>query len=103
MRIDKRINLLDELESLLEKQIELARQGSISNVEVLSKQAGSLVEGIVRSGILGLTEFKSRRERLQKLYKELCLALTAHRVETGEKLSRVRKGKKTVETYRKSI
>jgi len=103
MRIDKGVNLLDELQSLLEKQIKLARQGNISNVEVLSKQAGSLVEGIVRAGILGLAEFKSRREQLQKLYKELCLAITAHRAETGEKLRRVRKGKRTIVAYRDNI
>ncbi|MHC4570807.1 MAG: hypothetical protein ACYS0C_01850 [Planctomycetota bacterium] len=103
MSMDKQLNLLDELQSLLEKQIELARQGNISEVEVLNKQAGSVVERIVQTGILGLADFENRREQLQKLYKDLCLALTAHRAETGEKLSRVRKGKRTVETYRKSI
>ena len=103
MSIDEQINLLDELQSLLEKQIELAKQGNISNVEVLSKQASSIVERIVQAGILGLAEFKNRRKRLQKLYQDLCLAVTAQRAGISEKLSRIRKGKKTIETYRKNI
>jgi hypothetical protein len=103
MSIDEQICLLSDLQSLLERQIELARQGNISDVEVLSKQANSVVEGIVQTGILGLAEFKNRREQLQKLYRDLCLALTAQRADSSEKLSRVRKGKKTIETYRKNI
>jgi hypothetical protein len=103
MSIDKRIDLLDELQSLLEKQIELAQHGNISDVEVLSKQVSSLVERIVQAGILGLAEFENRREQLQKLYKDLCLAVTAQRAETAERLGRVRKGKKTIAAYRGNI
>jgi hypothetical protein len=75
MSIDEQICLLSDLQSLLERQIELARQGNISDVEVLSKQANSVVEGIVQTGILGLAEFKNRREQLQKLYRDLCRAI----------------------------
>jgi hypothetical protein len=100
---DGPIHLLDELQSLLEKQIELARQGNINEIEVLSKQASSLVEEIARSGALESSEFKSQHEQLRKLYQDLCLALTAQQVETAEELSRVRKGKKTIETYRSNI
>ncbi len=103
MSIDKQIDLLDELQSLLEKQIELARQGNISDVELSSKQAGSLVERIVQAGILGLAEFENRREQLQKLYKDLCLTVTAQRTDVFKDLSRVRKGRKTIETYHKNI
>ena len=103
MSTDKQIHLLDDLQSLLEKQIELAQQGNISGVEILSKQASSLVVEIAQTGILELREFKKRRERLQKLYDSLLLAITAQGAETTEELSRVRKGKKTIETYRNNI
>ncbi len=103
MSIDKQIDLLDELQNLLEKQIELALHGNISDVELLSKQASSLVERIVQAGILGLAEFGNRREQLQKLYKDLCLTVTAQRADISEKLSRVRKVRKTIETYRENI
>ena len=103
MSTDKQTYLLDELQSLLEKQIKLAQQGNISGVEVLSKQANSLVGKIAQTGILELREFKKRRERLQKLYDSLLLAITAHRAEAAGELNRVRKGKKTVEAYRSNI
>jgi len=103
MSIDKQIHLLDKLQSLLEKQIELARQGNISKVEILSKQAGSVVGKIAQTGVLELPEFKNRQGQLQKLYEDLCLAITAQKAGTTEELSRVRKGKKTVEVYRSNI
>ena len=103
MSTDKQIYLLDELQSLLEKQIELAHKGNISGVEVLSKQASSLVGEIAESGILELREFKKRRERLQKLYDSLLLAIAAQGADISEKLSRVRRGKKTIVAYRGNI
>lgn len=103
MSTDKKTHLLDDLQSLLEKQMELAQQDNISGVEVLSKQASSLVVEIAQTGILELREFKNRREQLQKLYDSLLLAITAQRADISEKLSRVRKGKKTIGIYRSNI
>ncbi len=100
---DEQIHLLDELQNLLEKQIVFARQSNINEIEILSKQSDSIVREITRSGILESSEFKSRHEQLRKLYQDLCLALTAQQAETTKDLSRVRKGKKTVEIYRNNI
>jgi len=100
---DRQLHLLDELQSLLEKQIELVHQGGIIDSERLSTQAGRLVEKIAQAGILELSEFKDRREHLQKLYEDLCLALIAQRDDISGKLSWVRKGKKAIETYRSNL
>ena len=100
---NEQIDLLDELQILLERQIEFARQGNINEIGILSKQASSLVGKIARLGVLESSEFKSQRKQLRKLYQDLCLALTAHQAETAEELSRVRKGKKTIATYRDNI
>jgi len=103
---DNQIHLLDELQTLLEKQIELARQGNIREVEVLSERAGSLVEKITQTGILDPAEpvFNvQRQEQLRKLYEDLCLTITAQKADVSEKLSQVRKGKKTIQTYRSHI
>ena len=100
---DEQIHLLDELQSLLEKQTEFAQQGNINEIEVLSKQASSLVRKIAQSGVLESSEFKSQRKQLRKLYQDLCLAITAQQAETAEELSRVRKGKKTIAIYRGNI
>ncbi len=96
-------HLLDGLQSLLQRQVELAHQGNIAGVEMLSEQSNSLVAAVTQSGIADLPEFKSRREHLKQLYSTLRLALTANRAETAERLSNIRKAQKTVSTYRKNI
>ena len=105
MILNEKVHLLDELQNLLIKQIELAHQGNPDNrhVEPLSKQTGLLVEKISQEKILELPEFKNRREHLQKLYQHLCLVVTAQKAETAEEIRRVRKGKKTIEIYYKNI
>ena len=101
MNIDEQINLLDELQSLLEKQIEMTRQGSIIDIERLGSQGSFLVEKIIHAGILERVEFENRRQRLQKLYKQLHLALAANKADTAEKIDRIRKGKKLLATYKR--
>jgi len=103
---DDQIHLLDELQVLLEKQIELARQGSIRDVGILSERGAWLVGKIVQTGILDATNPAldvGRREQLRKLYEDLCLAIAAQKADVSEKLSRVRKGKKTIHAYRSHI
>ncbi len=96
-------NLLNDLQTLLEKQIELAHKGDIKGVESLSKQANSLVEKCVQSRILERVDLKNQGEKLQKLYEQLSLALSAQIAETNEQLSRIRKGRRTLHIYRGSI
>ncbi len=105
MSTDKQIHMLDELQSLLEEQIKLAQRGNPASrrIEVLSKQANSLVGRIVQSGILESAEFKNRQEHLKKLYDTLRLAITAQKADTSTKLNQIRRGKKTIETYRSNI
>ena len=105
MSTNKRAQLLDDLQSLLERQIELTQRGNPAGGQsaALSRQADSLVAKIAQAGILELAEFKTRREQLRKLYEDLCLAVTAQKAETGEKLSTVRKTRKTIETYRNNL
>ena len=105
MSTDKQIHMLDELQSLLEEQIKLAQRGNPASgrIEVLSKQADSLVGRIVQSGIFESAEFKNRREHWKKLYDTLRLAITAQKADTSAKLNQIRRGKKTIATYRSNV
>lgn len=100
MSVGKKILLLDKLQTVLQKQIRLARQGDVSNAESLARQAGLLMEKVTESGVLELTEFKNHRQKLQSLYKNLCLTIAAQKTEIADQLSRVRKGRKTIGAYR---
>lgn len=97
--------MLDELQSLLEKQLELAHQGNSAGkqIEVLGRQADCLVKEITQAGILERPEFESQKKKLKKSYEDLRLAITAQKADTTEKLCHVRRGRNIVETYRSNI
>ena len=104
--VDNQTHLLNELQSLLEKQVEAANRGNLREVELLIEKSGSLVGKIAKAGIIDAANpaFNSkRRQQLQKLYEDLCLAVEAQKAGVSEELSRVRKGKKTVQAYRRHI
>lgn len=96
-------NLLDDLQALLKKQIASAHNGCISDVESMGRQADVLVRKIAQMGFLNQPDFEARRKRIQKLYNDLCLAITAQKDQTEQSLNRIRRGRKTIATYRKNI
>ncbi len=102
MSTGKQTSMLDELQGLLEKQLDLVHQGNSAGerIEVLGRQADCLVEKITQAGILERVEFESQKKKLKKSYEDLHLAITAQKADTSEKLSQVRRGRKIVETYR---
>jgi len=91
--------LLDELQRQLREQIKAIHAGNITKVEAMSRQLGPLVDQISRSRVLPKSQFKKQRDNLSKLYRDLCLAVSAQRQSTSQELARVRKGRKTVNTY----
>jgi hypothetical protein len=96
-------SMLNELENLLEKQIELARKGSFSSLEDITAQTNQFVEKIVSAQILQSDEFKNRRLHLQKLYEDLHRIATARKADVIEDLNHVHKGRKTIGVYRNNI
>ncbi|MFA5238926.1 MAG: hypothetical protein WC476_04350 [Phycisphaerae bacterium] len=103
MNADEHTHLLDNLQSLLEKQTELARRSDFGRVEVLAEQAGSVVEKIVKIKTFDRPEFDDRRKHLVKLYKKLELMLAAGKASVGRQLRQVDNGKKTIKVYRNSL
>jgi len=99
------MSMLDELQGLLQQQIELVHRGNSAGeqIDLLGRHADCLVEKIKHAGILEQPEFESQRKKLKKSYEDLCLAITAQKAETAEKLCHVRRGRNIVETYRSNI
>ena len=96
-------DLLDQLQNLLQQQIELAQQGEIEKVQVLTEKAGSLVQQITKTGALQCPQLQDKRRQLQKLYHRLTLTATAHRAQLMDQLGRIRAGRKTLRAYRASV
>lgn len=99
---NERVHLLDELEGILSRQIELAHQGDAAGERfgLLTARAGSVVEEITQLGPAGSVEYQHKFERLRELYETLSLVLAAEKADVCEELTRVRKGRKIVEIYR---
>ena len=95
--------ILEELETSLKEQIRLAKQGNLSEMEASIEHAGTIVKQISEAKLLDKPQFRDKRTELGKLYKDLSLALSASKAETAAELNRVRRGKKTIETYRANI
>jgi hypothetical protein len=95
--------LIDDLRILLEKQIESANQGSIKDVEAMASQASLLVKAITEKGIFENPEFQNRRQQLQKLYEDLCLAIATQKAETAQNINLLHKGKKAAKAYHSNI
>ena len=105
MSTDNQTSMLDELQSLLQQQLELAHQGNSAGerIDLLGRQADCLVKKITQAGILERADFESQKKRLKKSYEDLHLAITAQKADTSEKLIQVRRGRNIVETYRSNI
>ncbi len=96
----RQIHPLDDLQSLLEKQIEMVCRSDFRSSEALTEQANSIVDKLVRTKAFGQTKFNKRRERLTELYKQLILMVTVHKDRVDEQLQRINEGKKTLRAYR---
>ena len=98
---DGQTSLVDDLQGLLEKQIEMARRGNLRRVEALAEQADAIVGRIVKARILQKPEFDDQREHLTKLYKKLELMLATGKDAVNRQLHRVGSGRKALQAYRK--
>ena len=95
------MRLLNDLQGLLEKQIEMARRGNLRRVEALAEQADSIVDKIVQTRVLQQPAFDGRREHLTILYKKLELMLATDKDAVNRQLRRVGSGRKALQAYRK--
>ena len=100
MNADEQIGLLDNLQSLLEKQIEMARRSNFRCVEALAEQADSVIEKIVKINPFGQPELDGQRKQLVKLYKKLELILAAGKDSVGRQLRQMGNVRKTFKAYR---
>jgi hypothetical protein len=99
------IVLLNKLTKVLEEQINVIHNSDMTGrkVEALAEQTQVLVNEIAQKHLLDLKQFKEQREHLQRLYNNLSLAIIARKGETENHLNKIRKGRKTIGTYRVNI
>ncbi|MBN1974920.1 MAG: hypothetical protein JW787_14865 [Sedimentisphaerales bacterium] len=99
------IILLDKLVCLLQEQLNVINRSDVTGKqsEILAGQTQTLVDEIAGKRLLDSEQFKTQRENIEKLYKNLSVAVMARKNETENHLNHIRKGKKTLGTYRNNI
>lgn len=96
-------SVVNQLEVLLRRQLELARKGNITEMEILAQKSHELIEQITELKFLAEPQFEERRKELEQLYGDICLALSSQMNDVSQTLSKIYKGKKTVALYRNNV
>jgi uncharacterized protein YdeI (YjbR/CyaY-like superfamily) len=92
-------DLLDRLQELLERQLALVRQGHLDAALELGEQTEPYVRQIAEARAAGTCYTADRGQRVQRLYEDLCLALTAQRTEVSAALDTLRQGRRVLDAY----
>lgn len=89
----------EELDRLLVQQIACVREGNLDRLEQIAARTEALVAGIASERLSGPPLTTAQKERLQRLYDEVTLALRAEQNEVQAKLNQLRQVKKALSAY----
>jgi hypothetical protein len=102
VKTEEQKQLYDNLQSLVEKQIELARKGDYHHVEILAEQAAPAIEKIVKIKPSGQPEFENQRKHLVKSYEKLELMIKAEKFSVERQQRQADNVGKILKAYRNS-
>lgn len=88
------------LESLLEKQIQLARRDRYRDVEAFAEKTSSLLKEITENKPADTPDFRQKYNHILQLYKELELILSAEKQSVRQRQQKAGNVRKTMEVYR---
>lgn len=95
MNTNEQTQLLDDLQSLLERQIEAARANDFFTVEKLARECTERATAISHTATVS-----DHAQKLKQLHRQLECILTDKLAVTKQQLSIVQKSKKLLATYR---
>jgi len=97
--IDNQENLIDELHTLLEKQVQMLRNSKFLELEKLIEKTGAITTEIAQNPSLLTPELKDRSRQIHNLYKKLELMIATEKDAVDKQLQKVNCGKRTLRTY----
>ena len=92
-------DLSEQLGKLLTRQIHLARQGKVTEVERLTPQVDAVIAQMALRSTDRPALDRSQKDRLTEQYEELALTLQAQRADVQTRLKQVREVKRVISTY----
>jgi hypothetical protein len=91
--------LVDRLEVLLGSQRDSIAAGDLNQCELISGQVDVVVRELAKVGFDISVLNGERKEKLQKIYQGMCMALETEKTDVSAELCQVRKSKKTLRAY----
>lgn len=96
-------NKLQDLVELLLRQITLARQGRIEQVETLAAKGDEIVRQIKDDSTLQMPQSEHLKQHAKELYRKLFITLADKRFKTTQEIEDIRRGRKTIRIYRQGL
>lgn len=87
------------MEELLTRQIDRLKNYDLDAAIRYAEESEQVSAELTGSGILEQPENAAIKDRIQSLYRELCLVIASQRQEVSDKLSQIRNGLRTLGTY----
>lgn len=87
------------VEELLTRQIGRIKQYDLDGAMRLAQEAQPYTDQLSQGRELNRPGLEAQKNRVQGLYKELCLVIASQRQEVADKLGQIRTGLKTLGTY----
>lgn len=96
-------NLLDELHTLLEKQVRTLKDSDYRQLEVLTEQTNAVVAEIAKNPAPLKPQWQKQGSRITTLYKKLELMVETEKDTINQQLQKINSGKKTIRAYQHKI
>ena len=90
------------LEKLLDEQLSMMKKANNRQAHQSARLAFALSQKLRDTGLFEKKENEKIKKRIKKKYENLIVAVSAQRQEVSENLKKIRKQKKTVNTYAKA-
>lgn len=87
------------VEDLLSRQIERLRKYDLDGAMRLAEEAQPIADRLAQGREMNRPGVQHLQQRIQGLYRELCLVIASQRQEVSDKLGQIRTGLKTLGTY----
>jgi hypothetical protein len=99
---DQARQMIAYLEDLLMRQMQRLQHYDLEGAIQLAQESQGIADRLSAQKIFARPGFAQHQERIQKLYKDVCLAITSQRQEVQGKLGQIRTGLKTLNSYAQS-
>jgi hypothetical protein len=96
---EQAVQMIAYMEDLLTRQMQRLQQYNLDGAFELAEESQQIADRLSAQKVFARPGFASSQQRVQKLYKDVCLTIASQRQEVQDKLGHIRTGLNTLNTY----